>query len=160
MPDFVGYAQLHDFDNAQLRLGELKFFQKKLRLHGGKNDGCLYIVYCPKGQQARNQSKPRGKQTMTKEQLRAFREFKAAFKKKYGKNHVFKSNKKKLDYTLYLMLYKKSIKQERIRFGFEEENGKIVAITLTWLEEIFEGKPQTSRFAFLGEGKGVFLNFD
>lgn len=96
---------------------------------------------------------------MTKEQLRAFREFKATFGEKYGKCFFFKSNKKKLDYTIYAMFHNKELKQDRVRFGFEEENGKIVAITLTWLEEIFEGKPRTSRFAFEGR-KDVSCIFD
>lgn len=59
MQDFVGHAGLHGADYAEL--GELKIFSKKLRLHGGKKSGCPYIVYCPEGQQASNQTKPRGK---------------------------------------------------------------------------------------------------
>lgn len=85
---------------------------------------------------------------MTKEQLRAFREFKETLEKGFGeKNFFLKSNKKKLDYTIYLMLYKEP-RTARVRVGFEQENGKIVAITLTWLDKKLEGKPQTSRFAF------------
>lgn len=92
---------------------------------------------------------------MTKEQLRAFREFKERFVERTWKGLVFKSNKKKLDYTLYLMDWEKT-KVGRVRVGFEEENGKIVAITLTSIEKKLEGKPQSYRFAF---EKDRFLEF-
>lgn len=160
MQNFGGQRVL--FNNFDAQLGELKFFSKKLQLHVGKNSLCPYIVYCPKGQQARNQTKPRGKQTMTtiRPQIWDF------VRNKNVKENAFATRREITEF--YCALKGKPYRRDALKFplgcdGMWFFQGK------KWLTKVNKNQyvaVEVSRLGDepclkfqIGEMKGVFLDF-